>query len=371
MTFGAPIALAGGLACLIPVLVHLRQRPERPRVAAAITFFVRADSRPLRRRWVIQHLPLLLTRTGLLAMITLWLAQPYIDDPDAGAGQTWTLVAPDASDDAIGAINAADNMFWLAPGLPPIETPRPAFIEGTTWASLWAADQRAPAGAAITVLAPTTAAAMTGVRPVLSREITWTRVAADTTVAPRPTSPQLELVTDSDRADSAARIADVVDAWRATGLDIALSVVPPDEVKRLNHPTVWLSDRPWPPDAAQGAVVITDRPAPDAFPLTIEGGLFVHQYRSGGVRVVSVADGLAATSGPMALPAFADQLLWLAFGEALWSARATSDVPPVSLQPRVDPKRAPARPIGDGFLMVALGLFALERILAYRAAPRR
>jgi hypothetical protein len=101
MNFLAPLFLLGGLAVALPVIFHLIRRTTRERKTFSSLMFLMPSPPRLTRRSRLEHLLLLLLRCGVLGLLALGFARPYmkkaLDTPlSSGAGKR-TVVLVDTS----------------------------------------------------------------------------------------------------------------------------------------------------------------------------------------------------------------------------------------------------------------------------------
>jgi Aerotolerance regulator N-terminal/von Willebrand factor type A domain len=103
MNFLAPLFLLGGLAVALPVIFHLIRRTTRERKSFSSLMFLMPSPPRLTRRSRLEHLLLLLLRCGVLCLLALGFARPYlkkaldIAQPSGTAKRTVLLVDTSAS----------------------------------------------------------------------------------------------------------------------------------------------------------------------------------------------------------------------------------------------------------------------------------
>jgi hypothetical protein len=103
MNFLAPLFLIGGLAVALPVVFHLIRRTTRERKSFSSLMFLLPSPPRLTRRSRLEHLLLLLLRCGVLCLLALGFARPYIkkaldnNQPTGSAKRTVLLVDTSAS----------------------------------------------------------------------------------------------------------------------------------------------------------------------------------------------------------------------------------------------------------------------------------
>lgn len=170
-----PLGLAALAAWLLPLLVHLVRREEQRPTDFAALRWLSARLKP-RAKIRFEDLLLLALRLALVAAMALLLAKPVLY---GGAGDApWLVVAPGADPSAAPSLPEGAQRRWLAPGFPPLETPRP---EATVPVSslLRQLDAELPAATPVTVLVPAVFAGADGERPRLARRLDWRIVAGD------------------------------------------------------------------------------------------------------------------------------------------------------------------------------------------------
>jgi hypothetical protein len=97
MNFLAPLFLLGGLAVALPVVFHLIRRTTRERKSFSSLMFLTPSPPRLTRRSRLEHILLLLLRCGVLCLLALGFARPYIkkaldNDLPSGAGKRTVLL---------------------------------------------------------------------------------------------------------------------------------------------------------------------------------------------------------------------------------------------------------------------------------------
>jgi hypothetical protein len=103
MNFLAPLFLVGGVAVALPVVFHLIRRTTRERKSFSSLMFLMPSPPRLTRRSRLEHLLLLLLRCGVLCLLALGFARPYlkkaldIGQPSETAKRTVLLVDTSAS----------------------------------------------------------------------------------------------------------------------------------------------------------------------------------------------------------------------------------------------------------------------------------
>src|SRR6266568_402696 len=102
MNFLAPLFLLGGLAVALPVIFHLIRRTTRERKSFSSLMFLMPSPPRLTRRSRLEHLLLLLLRCGVLCLLALGFARPFIKKavppaPPSAARRLLLLVDTSAS----------------------------------------------------------------------------------------------------------------------------------------------------------------------------------------------------------------------------------------------------------------------------------
>ena len=103
MTFLAPLFLLGALAVALPILFHLIRRTSRETVRFSSLMFLLPSPPRITRRSRLEHILLLLLRCGVICLLALAFARPYMKRPlfdppaDASAGKTVLLLDISAS----------------------------------------------------------------------------------------------------------------------------------------------------------------------------------------------------------------------------------------------------------------------------------
>src|SRR5687767_7362792 len=117
LLFGAPLALLALLALALPLLLHLdRRRTPRRLVFPALRWLGRAQ--PVRRSARLTEWLLLSLRLALLAVLSLWLAEPALRGWTEAA-RHWVAVAPGVSKASAAELGVGPaQTVWLADGFP-------------------------------------------------------------------------------------------------------------------------------------------------------------------------------------------------------------------------------------------------------------
>ncbi|MCX8036394.1 MAG: BatA domain-containing protein [Candidatus Sumerlaeia bacterium] len=99
--FLAPVFLAGLALLVAPWWIHQIRRPEREPVRFSSLMFIPQTRREVIERRRLQHILLMLLRMGLLALLALAFARPYLRKPAAAAvpaeGAAWHVILLDTS----------------------------------------------------------------------------------------------------------------------------------------------------------------------------------------------------------------------------------------------------------------------------------
>jgi hypothetical protein len=91
MTWLFPLYLAGGLAVLAPILLHLRRQPPKERVRfGSLMFLAETERQPTRRRR-LEHWLLLLARCLVLLLLATMFARPFWRGAAVGGGEEGRL----------------------------------------------------------------------------------------------------------------------------------------------------------------------------------------------------------------------------------------------------------------------------------------
>lgn len=212
VTWALPWALAGLVTLLVPLLLHLdRRRSVQPWRFAALRW-VSARARP-RRTWRLIDLLLLALRLLLVALLVAWLAQPSLRGaPHAPVHRV--AVVPGAQVSDIDLAN--EQAVWLAPGFPPLRTPRPSG-EIPTASLLRQIDALLARDDTLEVRVPPVLRGLDEAAIALSREVTWVIAdAAQTTPpppVPNPSKPLLALRYASGEEPLLRHVRAALRAW--------------------------------------------------------------------------------------------------------------------------------------------------------------
>ena len=239
-----PAALFGGIALILPWLLHrLPQRLGHRRRFAALRF-IGQHTAP-RRRPRIREWPLLLLRLLLLAVLVFWLAGPLWRDWP-GLGLQWQALWPGASTTAQAAASPADRSVWLAPGFPPAGDPVPSDAATDAASLLAQLASSLPPQDRLRVLVPPQ---LDGIGPAglqLARPVEWLVVEA-TPPARRGSPPKLALRSEPG-VEAGPWLEAALAAWQhdpalASAIDRGPAEQPvPADVDAL----LWLGEQPQP-----------------------------------------------------------------------------------------------------------------------------
>lgn len=359
-----PAALLGGLALLLPLLLHrLPRHRGRHRSFAALRFIGR-HSAP-RRDAQISEWPLLLLRVMLLSTLVLWLALPQWRDWP-GRGLQWQAVWPGVSPAAVAEAAPSDRSVWLAPGFPPTaDGPAPGAAAPSA-SLLRELASTLPRDDRLRVLVPTTVDGMDGRALTLGRAVDWQVVAADSPRASAARQRARLAVRVEDQAESGRWLDAALDAWQADpALATDIERGPAEQaVPATADALLWIGDHPTPlwQGAARPWLQVPTTVSADA--RTVEpdplSGLPWLAQPGRGAR-------LPAPLRPAAMPAvldadFPQRLHHLVFHRE--PAPSVADA--ASLVPVVNPLLLDPRPLPlDAWLaLIAALLFLAERWLA-------
>jgi hypothetical protein len=403
-----PVGLAALAALLLPLLVHLARRSEQRTVPFAALRWLRAAPHP-RRRHRLEELLLLLLRLLLLAALALLLAEPVLfGRPDRSPR---VAVAPGVDLAAARTLVGAHEMRWhlLAPGFPGLDPGDPAASAdapiaatpspSTTLPSLLRQlDAELPPDVALTVVVPAVLDDADAQRPVLTREVDWRVLPAQSGVPREVATPppvpalQLEVRHAPERTGALRYLAAAGTAWaqaasaaqeRAGASRVAASSV---RIAPLGQPLdtgarhlAWLAPGPVPRTVhdwvANGGTALLDADA--QWPGFPRDAPIVWRDAEGALaRAIRVGSGRAIRLERPLLPAAMPTLLEPDFPRRLHDVLAGEPPPPARVDARAyAPSTGAApypelpRPISPWLAMLIAGLFLLERWCA--AGARR
>ena len=181
LTLLHPAALWTLGALALPLAIHLWRPPPRTVRLGSLRFLENTPRHPLRHlRW--RELLLLCTRLGLLAALSLLLAEPRWTTTTPAGPRRWALLDPTASlaGDAFERWHKAqadgDEFHLLLPGFP-VASNHPSSgnaVAPDLWSLLREADAELPAGSTLNVFSPGRLAALRGSRPALAHcRVEW------------------------------------------------------------------------------------------------------------------------------------------------------------------------------------------------------
>ncbi|MDG2512823.1 BatA domain-containing protein [Sphingobium yanoikuyae] len=167
-----PAALAGLLALLIPLAIHIARRSEQLPTDFAALRWLRQKPKP-RSRLRFDEWLLLALRLALLALVVLWLAHPVLFG--AASKQAYVALTPGVDPAAVDEKTLAEGRaHWLAPGYPRVEPGKSLAADAVPLASLVRQlDAELPQGAPLTIIVPQILQGADAERPRLSRKIDW------------------------------------------------------------------------------------------------------------------------------------------------------------------------------------------------------
>jgi hypothetical protein len=236
-----PGALAALAALAVPPLLHLRRRSEPNLVHFAALRWLGRGAQP-RRQVRLQQLLLLFLRLGLLASLTVLLAQPVWRAP-AAPGPPWVVLMPglDPAAARAAAVLPAAEWHWLAPAFPPVGASSQPPASGDAFASLLRQlDTQLPAGTALQVLVPEELSGLDAGLLQLRRPVQWLVLPGPTAqqqAQPRAGPLDLALRYDAQHGGGIALVRALAAAWCSTGLTVSLdeaqSTLPPPKADAL------------------------------------------------------------------------------------------------------------------------------------------
>ncbi|WP_313737790.1 BatA domain-containing protein [Sphingobium yanoikuyae] len=165
-------ALAGLLALLIPLAIHIARRSEQLPTDFAALRWLRQKPKP--RSWLrFDEWLLLALRLALLALVVLWIAHPVLFG--AASKQPYVALTPGVDPAAVDDKALAEGRaHWLAPGYPRVEAGKPLATDAIPLASLVRQlDSDLPQGAPLTIIVPQILQGADAERPRLSRKVDW------------------------------------------------------------------------------------------------------------------------------------------------------------------------------------------------------
>lgn len=213
-----PAALAGLLALLIPLAIHIARRSEQVPTDFAALRWLRQKPKP-RSRLRFDEWLLLALRLALLAMVVLWLAHPVLFG--AASKQAYVALTPGVDPAAVDDKALADGRaHWLAAGYPRVEPGKPIMTDAIPLASLVRQlDAELPQGAPLTIIVPQMIQGADAERPRLSRKVDWRIVpgamSAGKSVAIKP--PSIAIRADGAHAAGLRYLNAAALAWQPAG----------------------------------------------------------------------------------------------------------------------------------------------------------
>lgn len=307
-----PLGLAALAAWLLPLLVHLARREEQRPTDFAALRWLSARLRP-RQKLRFEEWLLLAVRLVLIAALALLLARPVLL---GGRGDApWLLVMPGPAEiiAAAPAMPEDTQRRWLAPGFPPLDSPRPQ--GGATTSLLRQLDAELPAGTPVTVLATTEFDGADGELPRLSRTVDWRVVPVlPADVVPVAIAPFSLAVRHADAEEPALRYLRAANiAWQVDGDPRGPDVAATDAIlPATGQPLAWLAPgelpaavRAWTENGGRLLIdVRTTWPLPSpGVPAwrDADGRVLAHAAGLGRGRVVQLQAALAPASLPALL----------------------------------------------------------------------
>ncbi|ATI81625.1 BatA domain-containing protein [Sphingobium yanoikuyae] len=213
-----PAALAGLLALLIPLAIHIARRSEQLPTDFAALRWLRQKPKP-RSRLRFDEWLLLAMRLALLALVALWLAHPVLFG--AASKQAYVALTPGVDPAAVDDKTLAEGRaHWLAPGYPRVEPGKPITAEAIPLGSLVRQlDADLPQGAPLTIIVPQILQGADAERPRLSRKIDW-RIVPGAMSAGRPVAvppPSIAIRADTSHAAGLRYLNAAALAWQPAG----------------------------------------------------------------------------------------------------------------------------------------------------------
>lgn len=373
-----PAALAGLLALLLPLLIHLARREEHTPLPFAALRWLQLRARP-QQRIRISEWPLLLLRMLLLALLVLLLAGPRLSGTDPDTTPV-IAVAPGLVPAELPANTPAGaRRLWLAPGFPAVEgataPPSPQPLSSL----LRELDAQLPAATALTVRVPAQLYGTDAQIPRLSRAVNWQIVAAGTRAAapPAPIAPPQLLIRHDADALGLRYLQAVQAAWTPTqDADIGTETTAVPNVQ-AGQVLVWLSATPVPAQVLQqlqpGSVLLLDARQPgdsgDHAEVRLrdaEGQPLIEQQQSPQAGVAQLR--FTAALQPARFPLLLDAAFPSRLRDALQPAAVPHLVDAIDHAPQTgaDAPAATALDLAPWLIGLIALLFALERWLATR-----
>lgn len=213
-----PAALAGLLALLIPLAIHIARRSEQLPTDFAALRWLRQKPKP-RSRLRFDEWLLLALRLALLALVALWLAHPVLFG--AASKQAYVALTPGVDPAAVDEKTLAEGRaHWLAPGYPRVEPGKPITAEAIPLGSLVRQlDAELPPGAPLTIIVPQILQGADAERPRLSRKVDW-RIVPGAMPAGKPLlvmAPSIAIRADAGHAAGVRYLNAAALAWQSAG----------------------------------------------------------------------------------------------------------------------------------------------------------
>jgi hypothetical protein len=372
LTLLLPAALAGLVALLLPLALHLQRRRQQPQqVTFAALRWLAPSARP-QRRLRLREPWLLLLRCLLVIAVVLLLAQPLLGG--LAPATPWHVVVPGVDPATIDWSTRRGERRWLAPGFPSLDAPAPP--AAATASLLRELDARLPAAAPLSIYLPPIVDGLDGAALTLSRAPEWIVIDAPAPVEAAARVPlQVAVAADSDhpgmRYLQAARQALPTTAGIAlTDARLDPAAAPPAGIDVV----LWLDPSPLVPPlrdwlAAGGRVLAFAADAPDD-----DDGVVLWQGRGGAMlRGARLGRGELRLLDCPLQPACLPELLDAGFPGLL--ARWIDDPPPLparalarEVAPRPQPQAlalpTPRQPLAPWLALLVAALWLAERWVA-------
>ncbi|WP_313394015.1 BatA domain-containing protein [Sphingobium yanoikuyae] len=213
-----PAALAGLLALLIPLAIHIARRSEQLPTDFAALRWLRQKPKP-RSRLRFDEWLLLALRLALLALVVLWLAHPVLFG--AASKQPYVALTPGVDPAAVDDKTLAEGRaHWLAPGYPRVEPGKALATDAIPLGSLVRQlDAELPQGAPLTIIVPQILQGADAERPRLSRKVDW-RIVPGAMPAGKPVPvkvPSIAIRADAGHAAGLRYLNAAALAWQPVG----------------------------------------------------------------------------------------------------------------------------------------------------------
>ncbi len=213
-----PVALAGLLALLIPLAIHIARRSEQLPTDFAALRWLRQKPKP-RSRLRFDEWLLLALRLTLLTLVVLWLAHPVLFG--AASKQAYVALTPGVDPAAVDDKALAEGRaHWLVPGYPRVEPGKPITADAIPIGSLVRQlDADLPQRAPLTIIVPQILQGADAERPRLSRKVDW-RIVPGAMPAGKPVLvklPSIAIRADAGHAAGLRYLNAAALAWRPAG----------------------------------------------------------------------------------------------------------------------------------------------------------